>query len=150
MDVIWNEIRWIAKMYSPFIMCLQTVGHQIMPGQCFRFHYITSMKGWRSLRRKTLVQPSVRFASALPHCTLSIDPLRLMPFRHQHQHTLSPQHTRGLCCLSVVGWLRNLLTHTHSLRAFLSSKQPESMGERLVSIVWRWSYRLGIKCAYLH
>ncbi len=110
------------QRHSPFIMLPndsfgKRVGHQIQACCCFRFHYITFMEGRRSEKQKTLVQPAVRFSLSVaplwrpPPLTSSI---QTTPHTNTHTHTHSPQHTRGLCCLSVVGWLRNLLTHTFS------------------------------------
>lgn len=106
---------------------------------CFGFNYITFIEGRRSEKLKTLVQPSVRFPLWVAPLWRPPPSLYPIPFRHPHTqthtHTHSPQHTRGLCCLSVVGWLRNLLTHTFSQG--LSVRTPSMTG---------WSDM----CTYVH
>lgn len=121
------------------------VGHLIQASCRFRFHYITCIEGRRFENLKTLVQPTLRFSlcfdslsSLSAPTTPSASPIQTPPRTNAH-------YTRGLCCLSMVGWLRNLLTRIFS-QGLPGCKQR--VRERLDRL--GWTFRLCIMNMYTH
>lgn len=136
--------------HSPFIMVWRgtfqrRVGSHMQTCYSFRFHYITRTEGRRTEKLKTVQQPIQRFSLSslfgniplFPHIIHSSWPHPPPPIPLTLTQTQTPcSSLKVLCCLNVVGWLRNLLTRSfahHPPRRLpeIKEKSHAGLGEPL-------------------